>query len=407
MTRYSTGAIALHWLIAFALAFELALGFAMPRGVEGFALFQLHKSVGIAILALTLVRLGWRLAHPRPAPLESGLAHAAAHAVHVGFYAFMILAPLTGWALVSSAPVKVPTVLFGIVPLPHLPLPGSINETIEEAHELLAWGGIALFLLHVAGALRHEILLRDRLLERMAPGGSRPLGGLLALAVIALGLGAFVTIGGKGRGEDTDASPAPFEQASPATPQPEAAPSPTEEASVAAEDEAGAVPVWTIKPGGRLTFKVGNGDAGAIEGSFGKWQGAIAFDPDRPETADIRITVDLASASVGDATQDGMLAGEEFFAVNRFGKAVFSASSARQTAPGRYTAKGTLQMKGMTLPQTISFRLTGEGLNRKAQGSASISRTAFGIGEGSAGETLDPTVSVSFAFEAYGKIPAN
>ncbi|KPL68354.1 hypothetical protein SZ64_09620 [Erythrobacter sp. SG61-1L] len=407
MTRYSTGAIALHWLIAFALAFELALGFAMPRGVEGFALFQLHKSVGIAILALTVVRLGWRLAHPRPAPLERGLAHAAAHGVHVGFYAFMVLAPLTGWALVSTAPVNVPTVLFGIVPLPHLPLPGSINEMVEETHELLAWCGIALFLLHVAGALRHEILLRDRLLERMAPGGSRPLGGLLALGVIALGIAAFLAIGSRqAPASEAEALPPQAEQTAEAV-LPEATPSPSEEATATAEEEPGAIPQWKIRPGGRLAFSVGNGDAGTIDGSFAKWQGAIAFDPDRPETADIRITVDLASASVGDATQDGMLAGDEFFAVSQFGKAVFSASSARQTAPGRYTAKGTLQMKGMTLPQTISFRLAGEGLHRKAQGSATIARTAFGIGEGSAAESLDPNVSVSFSFEADGTVPAN
>ncbi|MCB5426478.1 cytochrome b/b6 domain-containing protein [Altererythrobacter sp. CC-YST694] len=406
MTRYSLGAIVLHWLIAFALAFELALGFAMPRGVEGFALFQLHKSVGISILALTILRLGWRLAHPRPAPLESGWAHRMAHAVHVGFYLFMLLAPLTGWALVSTAPIKVPTLLFGTLPLPHLPLADSFNPAVEEAHELLAWFGIALFLLHVAGAVRHEILLRDRLLERMAPGGSRPLGAVLALGVIALGLGAFLSIGGaKPGGEPDSVALAPVAPSPAAQEAADTLPA-AEETSPAATESSAPVPIWAISPGGRLTFKLGNGDAGVIEGSFGKWQGAIAFDPERPETADIRITIDLASASVGDSTQDGMLAGDEFFAVSRFSKAVFTAKSARKTGGDRYTASGTLQLKGTSRPQTISFRLTGSGLARKVQGSATVARAAFGVGEGAAAESLDPNVSVNFSFDARGTVPA-
>src|SRR6185436_8942102 len=53
-TRYSTGAVVLHWLIALALGFQLALGFAMPHDERGFALFQLHKSVGVTIFALTV-----------------------------------------------------------------------------------------------------------------------------------------------------------------------------------------------------------------------------------------------------------------------------------------------------------------------------------------------------------------
>ena len=62
----------LHWLIALALAGEIALGFAMPKDASGFTLYQLHKSIGITILVLSLARLGWRLTHKPPAPLEGG-----------------------------------------------------------------------------------------------------------------------------------------------------------------------------------------------------------------------------------------------------------------------------------------------------------------------------------------------
>jgi len=173
MQRYSRLAIFLHWAIAALLAFQIAVGWALEDlGARGFALFQWHKSIGISILLLTFARIAIRYWKPRPAPVEGGWQGALAKAVHAGLYLFMLGAPLTGWALVSTAKVKVPTLIFGIVPLPHLPLPMSTHELAEGGHGLIAWLGIALFALHVAGALRHHVLMRDGLLWRMMPARS-------------------------------------------------------------------------------------------------------------------------------------------------------------------------------------------------------------------------------------------
>src|SRR6187200_249769 len=192
--RYSTGAIILHWLIALTLAFQLALGFAMPHDERGFALFQLHKSLGVTIFLLSLARLAWRLTHRPPPAVERGFQGFLAKAVHTLLYAFMIGAPLTGWAMVSTDASRIPTLLYGTIPWPHLPLPGAINEAMEETHEVLAWIGLALIVLHVAGALRHQLLLRDGLLRRMAPAGSAWAAGLLALLVVALYFGTGMRI---------------------------------------------------------------------------------------------------------------------------------------------------------------------------------------------------------------------
>ncbi|BBC71800.1 polyisoprenoid-binding protein [Altererythrobacter sp. B11] len=410
----------LHWLIAFALAFELALGFSMPRGPEGFALFQLHKSVGITILLLTLIRLGWRATHSRPPAVEQGLTHRLANAVHIGFYAFMLLAPLTGWAVVSTSRLSVPTVLYGVVPLPHLPLPGGISEAAEETHEILAWVGIALFVLHVVGAIRHEVLLRRALLVRMAP--TRLTGALLGIAVVALFFATGTYVAGNNaqeQNEDTSAevseplvgalppSAAPADLEETATPTAEPTPEATEEVAAAEPSDAatapaGPPPVWTIASGGRLGFSVSNGGE-AITGSFARWGGKIAFDPENPEKADIRIDIDLSSASVGDATQDGMLKGEEYFDADKASQAVFRASSARKTGANSYSAKGTLRLKGVTRPQAITFRLTGTGIKRHVEGNATIARAPFNIGTGATGGDLAPNVSVNFAFDASGK----
>lgn len=406
MQRYSLVAIILHWAIAALLAFQISVGWALEDlGARGFALYQWHKSVGITILLLTLLRIVVRYWKPRPAKLEGGWQGALASGVHVGLYAFMLGAPLTGWALVSTAKVKVPTLLFGVLPLPHLPLPASAHELAEGGHGLIAWLGIALFLLHVAGALRHHFLMRDGLIWRMIPGRSTAL--LIALpALILLGLVVGKAI-----------LPAPAPKAAAAIEAPEAPENIVEPANVveaapanaaaniteaAPEEPVGPPPAWTVQPGGKIGFSVGN-DGQTISGSFAKWTATVVMDPDHPETADIKVTIDMASASVGDAYQDGMLPGDEFFAVASHPTATFTAKGAEKRGANAYRATGTLSLKGVAKPQTIRFTLSGDGATRKVTGTATIARAAFGVGNGESSGGLAPQVALTFAFTAKRK----
>lgn len=416
--RYSRGAIALHWLIALALAGEIALGFAMPKDASGFAEYQLHKSIGITILLLSLLRLGWRFTHARPAPLEGGFTGFLARAVHAGFYIFMVAMPLTGWALVSTDEIDVPTLLYGVVPLPHLPLNEGLNEIAEESHELLAWGGLALFVLHVGGALRHHVLIRDSLLSRMSLAGSGFVLAMLA-AVLALGLGVLFGVS-QDRELQGDGYEAPAEAAeSSAVPVPSPERSAQEdlaeqdpaaeevdvspEANVEDESEiaapAGPPPSWSIQPGRILRFTATNAGS-ALNGSFSSWSGNIAMDPEAPESAAITIRVDLASATLGDSTQDNMLRGADFFDASNFPQATWRSTSVRRISGNRYEADGTLSLKGASRPQRINFTLSGSGNRRSVEGSASIDRNAFAIGTGSNAENLAGTVRLSFTFDA-------
>jgi cytochrome b561/polyisoprenoid-binding protein YceI len=397
--RYNLGAIILHWLLALALAFQLSLGLGLEYlGRNGFAQYQLHKSVGIAILALSLLRVLWRLTHRRPPALEGGFSGWLAKAVHFGLYLFMIGAPLTGWLLVSTDRVSVPTMLFGAVHWPHLPAPHSLNGFAHVSHSLLGFLGVALILLHVAGAIRHQWLLRDDLMARMAP--ARGLWLVLALLVpIGWAFGAM-TIKGAGK----NAGPAPVEKTVSAN---EAAPVEVIVQGNAAATQAPATeapappPSWTIQPGGTLAFSVTNG-ADRIGGRFAKWSGDIVFDPDRPESARISLSVDLRTASVGDATQDAMLADADFLDTGAHPRAVYRVTSVRMIAANRYSAKGTLTLKGKSHPQDIVFALTGTGLSRHVEGSAVINRARFGIGAGEAAQNLAPSVQLTFRFDAKG-----
>lgn len=400
--RYSAIAIWLHWLIAATLAFQIALGYAMPRDASGFAAYQLHKSVGIAILLLTLARLAWRLAKRPPAPVERGLAALAAKAVHAGFYAVLILGPLTGWLLVSTAPVEVPTVLFGVMPWPHLPAPPGIHETSEQAHEWLSWLAIGLFLLHVAGALRHQFILRHRLLERMAPAGSALAAGLLSALVVATGMATLWLV----QPAEPDPRVAAVAQSAAAAAEPAA---PIEEEEIEPDEAAPEpadlpAPTWTIQPGARLAFSVGNGD-GVVRGSFAQWRGSIRFDPDDPADAEIRIDVDLSSASVGDSTMDATLKSAEFLAADTNPGATWRSTSVRRTAAGRYAAQGVLTVRGASHPQALTFTLAGDGLRQRVEGFAKVNRAAFGVGTGPSAEGLAGSVDLEFAFDAVGRRP--
>lgn len=185
--RYSTVAVILHWTIAAFIICQLFSGLYMdqiPRSetAEKFRLLQLHKSIGITILLLSLARLGWRLTH-RPPPLPAsmpGWQKTAAHATHWLFYALIIGVPLGGWAVVSSSPfaASVPTYLWGVIPWPHLPFfegvadRKALSHQLGELHALGAFTIMGLLGLHVAAVVKHLLIDHDGILSRMIPMGT-------------------------------------------------------------------------------------------------------------------------------------------------------------------------------------------------------------------------------------------
>lgn len=179
--RYSTVAIILHWVIAGLILFNLylALQFDGLRGLAKFNAFQLHKSVGLTVLMLSLARLAWRLTH-RPPPLPAEMPRwekFGAQAAHWVLYGLMIGIPLTGWVVVSASPTNLPTVIFKTMPWPHLgfihdlsmPLRRSLEDQVEQVHMLLGFGMGFLIILHVAAALKHQFWNRDEVLSHMLP----------------------------------------------------------------------------------------------------------------------------------------------------------------------------------------------------------------------------------------------
>ncbi|MDB5452581.1 MAG: hypothetical protein JWO33_1159 [Caulobacteraceae bacterium] len=422
--RYATVAIVLHWLIAAAIVFQVILGWRMggKPSPTTYAIFQLHKSVGITILLLSLARLGWRLSHRAP-PLPEGMPaweRFGARVSHWGFYVIMIGLPLTGWAMVSTSKTNIPTLLYGAIPWPHLPLHDlaapakqAWNRAAETGHGLLVWTTIVLLILHVGAALKHHFINRDEVLGHMAPGAKpgaflEPRLWLLAVAGLAV-IFAGYAYGPKAR-PLTPPAPVVEEQAQAPAPATPASPAATPAAAVAKPEVAPPVDAkpsaWTVADSSTLGFAASWGGQ-PIEGVFKRWKADIFFSPDALDASRLKVTVDVGSVSTGDAQRDSTLPTADWFDAAAHPQAVFTATSFTKVAEGRFRARGTLQLRGVTAPLTIPFRLTITGDRATATGTATIDRTKFGVGQGdwAATDEIAAGVTVRFTIKATRKQP--
>lgn len=171
---YTRTAILLHWLIALLVIAQFAWGWWMqtipkqPVGPRVDA-FNLHKSVGLTILALMVVRIAWRLGHrPPPLPPMPGWQGWAARTTHVALYVLIVLQGLSGYlgSEVSGYPVK----YFGNVLPSWAGKNVALKEICEGVHLAVSFALAAVVALHVLGALKHALIDRDGLLARMGIG---------------------------------------------------------------------------------------------------------------------------------------------------------------------------------------------------------------------------------------------
>ena len=174
--RWHPVSIALHWLLALMIVGSLGVGLYMtglPFSPLRLQLYNWHKWAGVTILALSALRLLWRLTHrpPADAPMPRWQRRTA-HAAHGALYLLFFAVPLAGWAYSSAA--GFPVVLFGVLPLPDfVGADRELSESLKPLHRMLAYTLAAVVVLHVAGALMHHFIDRDGLLLRMMPDRHR------------------------------------------------------------------------------------------------------------------------------------------------------------------------------------------------------------------------------------------
>ena len=183
-TRYTGVAIALHWIIGLMIIVNIALAWIWPIAPDEAVrpLINNHKAIGVTVLGLLLMRVLWRWSHPAPAlpahhkPWEKR----AAHTVHMLLYVLMFTIPLSGWIMDSAweKAAQVPMPYFGLFEFPRIgfimEMDPTTRKTIHgvfgEAHEISGWILMALFVIHVGGALKHQFIDKNRGLARMGVG---------------------------------------------------------------------------------------------------------------------------------------------------------------------------------------------------------------------------------------------
>jgi len=171
--RYTAVAQAFHWIIAALIVVQFTLAWTaddLPLGMHKLALLARHKSFGMTVLMLAVLRLGWRLFNPAP-PLPEGMSKIEtflARATHMAFYVLLFAMPVTGLLMSSAKNYSVSW--FGMFTWPNLIAPNERwFDILRSTHEVLSYVLFAVAILHILAALKHHFWNKDDVLKRMLP----------------------------------------------------------------------------------------------------------------------------------------------------------------------------------------------------------------------------------------------
>lgn len=371
-SRYHGVSIGLHWLIAILIIGMLVAGKVMENLDKNdplrFALTQWHKSFGIVILLLVVFRLCWRMANkpPRLPDHMKPWELRAASLTHVLLYALMFIIPLSGWIMVSASPLNLPTLLFNTFNWPHVPGLATLENKkfiagiFHRVHAIGASVMILLLLAHIGAAMRHKVMLRDGVMERMSPTqNGKWVDGLGRFA-------AIVTIVFAG------------------------------------------VFTWGYMTKSSPPLSAGDSDVGFTfammgienQGVFPESTVELNYDTNNPAQASMTATVTTASANTGDMQVDSSLTDPDWFDSTTFPTATFTSTSLEESAPDNLIVKGTLEIKGVSQDVEFPMTITSDDQGRTASGGFTINRLDFNIGKSAQPDdsTVGYNVLISFSF---------
>lgn len=380
--RYNSIAISLHWLIAFFLIGLLAMGKYMTQLEAAdplrFTLTQWHKSFGITVLVLTILRVIWRITHKPPAlpTTTTRFEYITSHATHLLMYVLMVVIPVSGWVLVSASPLNLETVLFGVIPWPHISYISSVadkaalTEQSDLVHMWLANALLVLVLLHVAGALFHQVIRRDGLISRMLVSGShkdaQDLNHGIVAGVLIAGAGGFFLANKTESGITASNPVASVERSFPAR-----------------VSEALMTP--TV---GFTALQLGE----PVTGTFGEVEVNLQIDHADLSSSILTATVVTGTVTSGDAQLDATMVTADWFASDEFPTAEFVSTNFAKADSNSYAVRGEITIRSVTKPVEFVMSLESE----IGSGEFRINRSDFGVGDAGQDEFVDPEVVIRF-----------
>ncbi|WP_324753636.1 cytochrome b/b6 domain-containing protein [Roseovarius sp. Pro17] len=400
---YGTITKVFHWTIALMVLTMFALGW-IARTLAGWIeapdiattdatitltklLFSIHKTMGVTIFALAVLRILWAISQPKPGLLngDKWLESRLAETVHWLLYGSLVAVPLSGWvyhaATTGYAPIWWP---FG-QGLPFVSEDAALAEISSALHFILQWVLAVAIALHVAGAMKHHVIDRDATLRRMLPGRQTalptanqpghalPILAALAIWGAAIGLGASLGWLSPREGAQAEAL-----------------------AEVSSD--------WRVEDGALNIAILQNNSE--VTGSFADWTADITYG----ETPDaegkhgaVTVTVSIPSLSLGSVTDQAM--GPAYFAAQEWPTATLQADLI--DAGDGLLANGTLRIRDQSVPVSMPVDLTIDGDTADAAGSLTVDRLDFGIGTGTQDESslafavrIDWTLTATRAPEA-------
>ena len=368
----------LHWVVALLMLLVVALGLIgqeLPFSGEKIKVFVYHKSVGILILGIVLVRIVWKFSQIQPTA-PAGITpqqHTLANLGHGILYALMLAMPLSGWLLNSAA--GFPFKWMDLFPFPDIPgVQQSLQDLFVTVHVYLFYVLVAMLSGHIGMALLHHIKHKNNVLTRMLPNSNKKLWWVLVGIYVALvALILTKTFGQKTTTENTA----------------------TNITSEVVELEAQEVSERTnkqwlvIDEESKLGFS-NNYDGIEFDGEFSRFNAELYFDPDDLDSNEFDVSIDVSSVTTYTAEWDSSLPDEEWFNIAVFPEARYRATSFTQEGD-EYIAQGQLSLKGFTKVVPLRFTwVEREDGKIEFTGTAIVKRTDFGVGSG--GWQDDPTV---------------
>ncbi len=388
--RYGLVAQAMHWAVALLILALFGLGLLMSnlsfeteeQITRAFFIFSLHKTLGLTVFTLAILRILWAILQPHPQPLSSHkpVEVFAAQVVHWLLYVLIFAMPLTGWLHHSATEGLAP--IWGPFPqrIGLVPQTEAAEVFWGWAHFLTAWVMGAIIALHIAGAMKHAVLDRDGTLRRMIPGMARNVltTPTEAFKVVAPVLALLVTLA-------TGAAivlTVPHEH---------------DHSHGQATTDGGFQSNWSVVAvESTLAISViQNGNP--VAGQFGVWTAEILFDSESPEAAQLAVDIDITSLTLGSVSQQALSA--DYLNAEAFPTARFASTGFTPVGKDQFETQGILTLAGVEKPLVLSFTLALDGDAAQADGTATILRLDHNVGPEAAG-TVGHEVELNFSLTA-------
>jgi len=364
-TTASYGRVArfFHWSIALLVLADIALGLIgkfTPRSGDTVGFLQLlystHKTIGVTVLALAVLRVIWAISQPRPVPLhpERRLETFAADTAHWVLYAAIFVLPLSGWVIHSAEVGFAPIWWPFPQSLPFIPKLERLAGAAANIHWIAGTLLAAMVAAHIGGAVKHAVIDRDGTLARMWNGRAagkaathtgKGASGFAAIGIWTFAIGGALTV---------------F--------------APTHNVEGASQLPAQQTEGWVMQEGS-LSFAITQMGA-KVTGGFANWQAEIEYD-EETGTGTVETVIDTTSLTLGSVTDQAK--GPEFFDVAAHETAVFQGDIVQNDGP-KHRASGTLTMVGQTVPVTLDFDLEVSAGTAKVLGGTALDRRDFGMG---------------------------